>query len=402
MGAGLTSYQATLQNGLSDSFSFRGPLAPIGSQTDNSRDKKVYKMECVYVMESDNIDVKPTTILGEYKIYSKEEEQCPRHFIKSFAECLKDQLVRVESLGPGLECVDPKFHGLQFQGSTVRSFFKCRSTKGDEVSVSLDITPVFTVTEPEFHKALDELAEKYGKEKCGKSVVETEVHLIPSPSKNAWLLSGANIEVGSGSLDSKTKTFLPYSKALSHKWNADDKSNEVWDPSEPRSRIGLELERYQNMEGGKEKAELGEELNRRMRYEHVNLTHNERIRFKEGPRIPPISINEEAIKHILLRHSVNIPGAFAPVSSPRITQRLMREVFRELTDMSCDTVPHAFLNGVSITKFTIDSHLHFTKEEVTQAILQQRAQIFAMLGGPLGLVSTLLKQVSSKLDCQYL
>ncbi len=74
------------------------------------------------------------------------------------------------------------------------------------------------------HKALVELAEKYCKEKCGKSVVGTEIHLIPSPSKNAWLLSGANIEVCSGSLDSKTKTLLPYSKALSEKLNAGDKA----------------------------------------------------------------------------------------------------------------------------------------------------------------------------------
>ncbi len=63
----------------------------------------------------------------------------------------------------------------------------------------------------------------------------------------------ANVEIGSESLDSKTKTFHPYSmysKVLSEKLNTDDKSDEVCDPNEPRSRIGLEQERYRRCMGG--------------------------------------------------------------------------------------------------------------------------------------------------------
>ena len=55
--AGLTSYQATLQNSLSDSFGFCRPLAALGSHTDNSQDRKASNLECVYVMDSDTRDV---------------------------------------------------------------------------------------------------------------------------------------------------------------------------------------------------------------------------------------------------------------------------------------------------------------------------------------------------------
>ncbi len=346
-------YRNTVQTQLSKHHAaFRGHLSPIGSCRDGSKIGRVNETDCLYVIDGSNIDAKATGAYGQYQIFFQGKELKARKFNVEFADCIEEALMKVE-LPQNLQhggYAAPHFSGVRFCGPAVTSLYECQSGDGLSFPVSLDVTAAFPVPIKRFNKTVDDVTSKLrdiSKENYGKSLTEPQIHLVPHPLKDVWQLSTAHIEANllrDLQEDWSIKSSLHNSKAVVHLLEKQS-SVQGHQLEQFQSPLAAELRRYQEMKDG-DKQVLRRKLNQRMRYEHIYLSRTEREEFSEMPK-KSIAINTAAVKHIILR------SALREVNVRLCSDEMMREVFRELSDRTSYTVPHALLPGICIGKFSV-------------------------------------------------
>ncbi len=377
------SYRNRLQNGLSDNFDYRGPLVPIGSCRDGSKIGRVNETDCLYVMDSHSVQIQTTQIPGEYRVFSQEKELKPRDFNIHFADCIEEQLTQLQ-LPSNLQYsgyASPRYSGVRFSGPAVTALFQCQSGDGHTFPVSLDITAAFTLplaavgaTRSKMIAKLKETSEAHKR----KAMPDLDLHLVPNPLKEVWQLSSAYFEANllrDLADDSFVKTSLHNSKALVHlleSLSPADRALSIPDHRAGESTILMELTRYQAMPEGEEKEALRLVLNRRMRYEHIYIPSDERKIFHEMSK-NSISINTAAIKHIILNHVFHKTWAFS-LGDCDASYKIMGEVFKELSNASSYTVPHALLD-TRINKFSIVPSLGSEGESLARDLQWECRQV---------------------------
>ncbi len=367
-------------------FRFSGHLAQIGSCWDGSKVGRVNEMDCLYVIDHTPVELKATENPGEYKVLFEGDELNPRHVNVEFADYL-DPIVKEMQLPSNIRhsgYAAPSFSGVRFNGPAVTSLFEYRLNEDNSFEISLDLTLAFPVDQD--HEAAKDLCQRVqekiahiARENVSKQISTTQVHVVPNLVKKVWQLSTAYLEANilrDLPVDGSVNTALHNSKGLTHQLGEVkpeqrllhlQTSTQVEDGG---SRIMQDIMAYQAMEEPTE--EDRQELNQRMRYEHIYLSSEERTQLGETSK-SAISINSAAVKHIILEKAFSRPGSFS--SDGAVTSdELMRDVFRELSDTSSASVPHAFLT-TPISKFSLLPSLASVKYEMVGAVRQECGQL---------------------------
>ncbi len=363
-------------------FRFSGHLVQIGSCWDGSKVGRVNEMDCLYVIEDSQLDLKVMDKRGEYQLFFQGEELNPRHVNVQFADCL-ESIVNDIQLPPNIwhsGYAAPSFSGVRFNGPAVTSLFEYKADEGDSFQISLDLTIAFQVDQTKAAVGdLCQLVQRWiahiATENVTKQNATSQVHVVPNLVKEVWQLSTAYLEANilrDLPDNSSVKCTLHNCKVLIHKLeNLKLEQRLLHLPSSTqgekgKSRIMQDIMAYRSLKEPTEEDRL--KLNQRMHYEHIYLTSEERKQLGETSK-SSISINSAAVKHIILDKAVGRPGSFS--ADRTVTpDETMRDVFKELSDTSRASVPHAFLT-TPISKFSLLPCLTIVKCEVVGRVRQE-------------------------------
>ncbi len=363
-------------------FKFSGHLAQIGSCWDGSKVGRVNEMDCLYVIDHTPVELKATDNPGEYKVLFQGVELNPRHLNVDFADHL-DSIVKQMQLPPNIQhsgYAAPSFSGVRFNGPAVTSLFEFKLNQDKPFEISLDLTLAFPVDQD--HDAAKELCQcvqekiaHIARENVSKQIATTQVHVVPNLVKEVWQLTTAFLEANilrDLPVDGSVNTALHNCKGLTHQLGEVKSEQRLLhlqtstQLEDGGSRIRQDIMAYRSMKEPTE--EDRRELNHRMRYEHIYLSSEERKQLGETSK-SAISINSAAIKHIILDKAFATPGCFS-ADGAVTSDELMRDVFRELSDTSSASVPHAFLT-TPISKFSLLPSLASVKYEMVGAVRQE-------------------------------
>ena len=367
-------------------FRFPGHLTQIGSCWDGSKVGRVNEMDCLYVIDPTLVDLKVTANSGEYKVFLDGEELNPRHINVQFADYL-EPLIKKIKLPPNIRhsgYAGPSYSGVRFNGPAVTSLFEYRSNQGESFQISLDLTLAFPVDQDDdavkdLCQRVQEKMSHIAAENIGKQTATTQVHIVPNLLREVWQLSTAYLEANilrdlpvNGSLS----TALHNCKGLIHQLEnikLEQRLLHLQTSTQAENggtRIMQDIMAYRSMKEPSEEVTL--KVNRRMRYEHIYVPSKEREQMREASK-SPISINSAAVKHIILEKAFARPGSFSADSTVR-SDELMRDVFRELSDTSAVSVPHAFLT-TPVSKFSLLPSLANVKYEMVGTVRQECRQL---------------------------
>ena len=367
-------------------FRFSGHLAQIGSCWDGSKVGRVNEMDCLYVIDQTPVELKATDNLGEYKVFFQGEELNPRHANVDFADYI-EPIAKDIKLPPNIRhsgYAAPFFSGVRFNGPAVTSLFEYKSNQGESFEISLDLTLAFPVDQD--HDAAKDLCQRVqekiahiARENVSKQISTTQVHVVPNLVKEVWQLSTAFLEANilrDLPVKGSVNTALHNCKGLTHQLGEAkpqqrllhlQSSTQLEDGG---SRIRQDIMAYRSMK--EPTVEDRRELNHQMRYEHIYLSSEERKQLGETSK-SAISINSAAVKHIILDKAFDRPGSFS-ADGAMTSDELMRDVFRELSDASSASVPHAFLT-TPISKFSLLPSLASVKYDMVGAVRQECKQL---------------------------
>ena len=171
--------------------------------------------------------------------------------------------------------------------------------------------------------------------------------------------------------EAPVKMALCFCKVLSSRL----KEHEGWNDSENSVVVTCavdivkELDRLLAMDKT-DQAETVQTLNRKMRFAHIWITAREKERYHENKK-SNISINNAAMKHILLTAAFCTKGAFAPKENMELVQGLIQTVFEVLENPKAYSTEHAFLKGIFIPHFSISATVASNKQALARDVSLQ-------------------------------
>ncbi len=378
-----------------------GQLKDIGSCWDGSKVGAVNEIDSFYVIQRDNVIIERDTEDtgdGLYRVYlqngTNAREIKPRKIRAAFAEEYSQLLQELElprcldhggyysskehtsgspvSAAASLHSAGKKqrgYSGVRYNGPAVTSQF----ISENEALLTWDITPVIVSTDRKVREAVMQSPSMQAiiAENPNKMFPPNDVHLFPDAVADVWRLSTAQLEADTLrvlSSEAPMKKALSFCKVLSSclkKW-----SHKSHYTCGPMLDIVKDLDRILAMDDCQEAARSIQVLNRKMRFAHIWIPADMRDIYNEDSK-SSISINNAAVKHILLTAGSKMKGAFAPKDDMEMVRDLIRTVYAVLGSDEAYSVDHALLEGVKISHFSVSAAVAPIKQRLAQDIARQ-------------------------------
>ncbi len=373
-----------------------GQLRDIGSCIDGSKIGSVNEMDSLYVMQENTFTIEHSDKRGLYHVYlrngSTRSEIQPRRirdnlagkyseliFLLKMPDCLvhggykrsceaNQPHTKEENARPQLENTD--YSGVRYNGPAVTSQFLTK----DNTLLTWDVTPVVVLRDASEIQAgvrKSESMQAIITDNPEKMFPPTDVHLFPDVTVNLWRLSTAQMEaevLGRMSKIAPFKEAFSSGKVLTTQLKIWHKGSNRY--GEPDVHIVDDLDKYKAIKDSTGKKEAAKILNRKMRFAHIWIPADLKDLYYEDGK-SDISINNAAVKHILLKAASRIKGAFAPVKNPVLVKKLLITAFQILGNDNSDSSEHAFLQGMQISHFSVAPGMASQKLILTRDIRQQ-------------------------------
>ncbi len=397
----LRTIRSSLQAGLLQRLDCIGGLFEIGSFYDGSKTGRLNEMDCLYVVSESDVRVEQvSSSKGDVRVYLKGTEVKPRELNKKLITAMKEILSEM-TLPDGWThggYSSPDFSGPRCNGPSVTAMF----CNGDEKHISLDVSIAFPLTSQlqqraDFplwlRKSCQLLADRINKiqSELTQTQISGDLHLIGNLVDDTWQPTTALAEaeiLRSLRPECSVKRALEICKVIAsklHMWyekhsaqtetSANDGDDEVpmkkirMSSECERQSILADLERFP--EGTScSNAESRERLNEAIAYRHIYLSSADRNKFREVLK-SDASINNAAIKHIIMKTALQLNGAFSKTNSYHLEQQLIRSVFEELSSMDSFYTQHALVPDCMISKFSFSMYMSPIKESIAIDFSQQ-------------------------------
>ena len=382
--------------------SLTGHLVDIGSCMDGSKVGAVNEMDSLYVIQGINFSITQTEKHGAYHVYlgknSTKTEIQPRKLRDEL--CVKCNQIISQMKLPGclhhggynlspqrvysVKPQDSGYSGVRYNGPAVTSQFLTK----DATLLTWDITPVVVLNDAEIQQSVRESMQAIITDNADRMFPPNDVHLFPDSVQNLWRLSTAQLEAD---VLGRLSKIAPFKEAFSSgkvlassvkTWNDEHRR-----PVSPTVVIAAELVKHQAMDSSTEKTEATHTLNNIMKFAHIWIPADLRAKFHEDKK-SDISINNAAMKHIMLKAACRIKGAFAAKKNPEIERELLRSAFEILGNDESYSSEHAFLPGIRISHFSVAPGAAFQKLTLARDVSQQ--------------CKTLLNEVMTEVTQKYL
>ncbi len=403
----LRTIRSGLQSGLLQRLGCIGSLFEIGSFYDGSKTGRLNEMDCLYVVsESDIVIQQASSGKGDVKVYLKGTEIKPRDINEKLIAAMKETLSEM-TLPDGWThggYGSPDFSGPRCNGPSVTAMF-CNK---DEKHVSLDVSIAFPLTS-QLQKRADfpshlrdscqflEDSISQIQQELPRTQISADLHLIGNLVDDTWQQTTALAEAEILRVLSpkcSVKRALEICKVIASEiqrwcnkhstWN--ERSSKAYDDGEPAERIQLslssaeraresivaELKSYSERTSCS-KAESRDRLNTALAYRHIYLSSENRNDFKEVLK-SDASINNAAIKHIILKTALELKGGFSETSKQcekQLIRALIRAVFEKLSSTDSFDTEHALVPNCMISKFSFSVYLSHIKESIANDLSQQ-------------------------------
>ena len=376
-------YRTNVALKLSEEFRFDnvplgGNLRDIGSCKDGSKVGSVNEMDSLLVMQSIKFTVKPDEKHGLYHVFlgkgSNTFEIKPRKIRNCFADKCSE-IISKSNLPSCLEhggynppserrqaafnedslLYDAGYRGVRYNGPAVTSQFLVKDKKA---LLTWDVTPVVVLRDEADIQAwlMNSLPmQAIIDENPDKMFSPPDIHLFPDATEDLWRLSTAHMEADILCRLPKTAPFkeaFSSDKVLASSVKEWGDRNRLNPQSGPGVDIVKELLQHQAIVDHVKKMEATQILNDKMRYAHIWIPTDMRTQFHEDKK-SDISINNAAIKHILLKAACRMKGAFASERNPELVKKLIQHTFEVLGNDQCYSSDHAFLEGMKISHFSV-------------------------------------------------
>ncbi len=380
-----------------ENLGLNGQLRDIGSCIDGSKVGSASEMDSLYVIQGSNLTVEKSHKQGLYHVYlgkdaSRQEIQ-PRRLREQLADKCSELISRLklphclqhggykspsgQSHQPHCneQAEDPQlqvsgYSGLRYNGPAVTSQF----LTNDNALLTWDITPVVVLHDDAHIQATvreSESMQAIIADNPEKMFPPSDVHLFPDATTNLWRPTTAEMEAN---LLCRMSKHAPFKEAFSackvlsthlKKW-----ANEKARFTPPDVDIVDALIQYIAMKDTSAKTEATETLNRKMRFAHIWIPIDRRDEYHEDKKVS-ISINNAAVKHILMKAASHRKGAFGPEKNPDLVKELIRTAFHELSQGESHGSEHAFLPEMWISHFSVAPAMAFQKGILARDIKQQ-------------------------------
>ena len=380
------NFRHSVSNKLSKAFTYENTLLPgqlkdIGSCWDGSKVGSVNEMDSLYIIEGVNITIRPSHKHGIYHVYlGKGPILCeiePRKLRDVFADKYSELVSQVElpsclkhggynSQGSGLP--NNGYSGVRFNGPAATSQFLTKN----KTLLTWDMTPVVVLTDAEeIQEGVWQSMQPIITDNPDKMFSPSDVHLIPDAIDNIWRISTAQMEaelLRVLSREAPMKTALSFCKVLSSllkKWSQLYKVDLI-----SGVNVVKELDEYLGILGMSGKTQVMDILNRKMRFAHIWIPSTMRDKYHEDSK-SSISINNAAVKHILMKAAYKLKGAFAPKANTELVTKLIRIVFETLGNDDVYSSEHALLEGIRISHFSVSPSMASEKQAMARDVCRQ-------------------------------
>ncbi len=400
-------YRHTVSDKLSKIFTYEGVPLPgqlqdIGSCWHGSKVGTVNEMDSLYVIRGDHFTVKRGDKRGVYRVYLEiDGSLCdvePRRVRRQFADKYSQLISELETpsclehggyntrasftfhggschvVAPDsgsseeMHCILHGYSGVRYNGPAVTSQFISRNN----TLLTWDMTPVIVLPDIDgIYGIARERMESVIEENPDKMFPPGGIHLIPDAVDNLWRLSTAQMEADTLRVLSSVapmKQALSFCKVLSSRLKRWCKT--LADGAISAVEIVEELDRYLTMRLMCDKMEAVEHLNKKMRYAHIWLPSHTREWYHEDDK-NSISINNAAVKHIIMRTACKLKGAFAPKENMELVKELIQTVFETLGNDAVYSSEHALLEGIRISHFSVSPSMASQKLEMARDVCCQ-------------------------------
>ena len=336
----------------------KGTLENIGSSHDGSKVEKMDEVDSFYVLEGD-IVLESADGQGNYRLFCQNRSTKFEIKARSMRNQFADACGTIVSNLSLPKCLrhggynSPTYSGLRYNGPAATSQFLTK----DNSLLTWDMTPAFCVPRTEYiyhevrqllHPILDVMSDKM--------LDKIDIHLIPDGGENLWRLSTAHLEANILRIlptVAPVKQALSYCKILFSKlktWNAKHCDGFTSEMEDVFARIMKELGEY--VEGSSKRKDIAQHLNKELRYAHIWIPHEKRKLYNEDQKAY-LSINNAAVKYILLNAALEQPEAFSDTENMNLVIELMKQVFEVLGDTSRLSSPHTFLKMIDVPHLSI-------------------------------------------------
>ena len=367
----------------------RGRLVDIGSCWDGSKIGRVNEMDSNYIVDTPRVVLKrnPENV-RLYHAYVDQDGTLTEIKPREITEALAQHLEALIAATPLPECLKhggyrtPTYSGLRYNGPATTAQFL---TANENFLLTWDVSVAFPV-EGDIRDIVRRRMAPIIEANRQKMFPPAEIHVVGDMVENLWKLSTGHLEAEMLRVlanQTPVKKALSDSKAIASTLQACSRE-EPWMVTASVGTTELDitgdLDRYlsQRQSDDGEHKELGTTLNYRMRYAHIWIPCTSRERLHEYDK-NHISINTAAMKHIILKEGLCIPGAFTPKANPTILALLTRKVFETLSEGNL-TSEHAFLD-TEIRNFSVSETMKEDKDVLVRDIQDQCAIIASDLLG---------------------
>ncbi len=397
----LAKIRSGIEEKLLKRLEYFGRLSEIGSFFDGSKTRRLNEMDCHYAVVEADTKIQQASS-GGFKVYVKGKEIKPREInrklITAMNEFLSEMTLPADWTHGGYG--SPKFSGPRCNGPSVTAMF-CHK---DEKHISLDVSITFSLTSQLQQRAdfpsplrdscqyLADSISKIQSELTGNQI-SGDLHLIGNLVDNTWQVSTAIAEAGFlRILNDKcpVKRALKICKVIASRiqeWceghcTWPERAAKAYDNGAPVKRIRLSLPsaeqaresilaKLQSYSEGSpcSKAEIRERINAAMTCQHIYLSSPDRNKFGEVLK-SDASVNNTAMKHIILKTALQLNGAFSKPSR-QLERQLVRAVFEELSSIDSFQTEHGLIPGCTFNKFSFSMFLSHIKENIAIDFAQQ-------------------------------
>ncbi len=395
----LRTIRSALQSGLLQRLGCTGSLFEIGSFYDGSKTGRLNEMDCLYVVsEADVIVQQASSGKGGFGVYLKGTEIKPQEIneklIAAMKEILSEMTLPDGWIHGGYRSTD--FSGPRCNGPSVTAMF-CNK---DEKHISLDVSIALPLTSQlqqraDFPSHLRDICQcladsiKKIQIEMARTQISADLHLIGNLADDTWQPTTALAEAEILRVvrpECPVKRALEICKVIAskvQKWYEQHKIETVAKvgddiSAERRSkRMSARHSRQSTLADLRgylqatnfSNVERRDRLNTAMAYQHIYLSSSDRNTFREVLK-SDASINNAAIKHIILKTALQVNGAFSKANK-QLEQQLIRAVFEETSAHDSFYIQHAFVPTSTISKFSFSMYVLHIKESIAGDFSQQ-------------------------------
>ncbi len=387
-------YRRKVTHRLSKLFTFDGVALPgnvkdIGSCWDGSKVGAVNEMDSLYVMQGDAFTIQPLADKdGLHRVYltknSVRFEVEPRRIRDQFADQYSQIVSEVElpkclqhggyyssrqSSGYQLssnQYPDSGYSGVRYNGPAVTSQF----LSGDRAPLTWDMTLAIVLDDTDgIYRVVRKLIQPIIADNPDKMFPPSDIHLIPDMNDNLWRRSTAQMEADMLrvlSREAPVKETLSFCKVLSSHVKGWDQKVEL----AGTLNITTELDKCLAVSGSGKTEEERKKLNKFMAFAHIWVPTERTGEYHENKK-SNISINNAAVKHIIMQFAFQRKGAFSSSRNTCLVQKMMEHVFKVLGSDEEYSSEHALIPGTRISHFSVSPGAAQMKYTLAQDVRRQ-------------------------------